>query len=162
MYNSKYYASEGWLISPCIEVAKDVTTTLTFDHAAKFFSSASTEMTLWLSTDYKSGLPSTATWSQLTIPTYPSGSNWNFVSSGNIDLSAYAGSSVSIAFKYISTSTAAAQWEVKNFSVTSTPNPTGLNDVDQSQESAQKVLRDGHVLIIRNGKTYTVQGQEVK
>ncbi len=162
MYNSKYYSSEGWLISPCIEVAKDVTTTLTFDHAAKFFSSASTEMTLWLSTDYKSGLPSTATWSQLTIPTYPSGSNWNFVSSGNIDLSAYAGSSVSIAFKYISTSTAAAQWEVKNFSVTSTPNPTGLNDVDQSLESAQKVLRDGHVLIIRNGKTYTLQGQEVK
>lgn len=96
------------------------------------------------------------------VHTYRCGSNWNFVSSGNIDLSAYAGSSVTIAFKYISTSTAAAQWEVKNFSVTSTPNPTGLSDVEQSPENAQKVLRDGHVLIIRNGKTYTVQGQEVK
>lgn len=162
MYNSTYYASEGWLISPCIEIPEGTATTLKFDHTAKFFSSADTEMTLWISTNYKSGLPSTAAWDKLNIPMYPSGSNWNFVSSGNIDLSAYAGSSVSIAFKYISTSTAAAQWEVKNFSVTSTPNPTGLNDVDQSQESAQKVLRDGHVLIIRNGKTYTVQGQEVK
>lgn len=162
MYNSTYYASEGWLISPCIEIPEGAATTLKFDHTAKFFSSADTEMTLWISTNYKSGLPSTAAWDKLNIPTYPSGSNWNFVSSGNIDLSAYAGCSVTIAFKYISTSTAAAQWEVKNFSVTSTPNPTGLNDIDQSLESAQKVLRDGHVLIIRNGKTYTVQGQEVK
>ena len=161
MYNSKYYSSEGWLISPCIEVAKDVTTTLTFDHAAKFFSSASTEMTLWLSTDYKSGLPSTATWSQLAIPTYPSGSNWNFVSSGSIDLSTYAGYNVTIAFKYISTSTVAAQWEVKNFSVTSTNSGTGLEDLEGSK-SAQKILRDGQVFIIRNGKTYTVQGQEVR
>ena len=162
MYNSTYYASEGWLISPCIEIPEGAATTLKFDHTAKFFSSADTEMTLWISTNYKSGLPSTAAWDKLNIPTYPSGSNWNFVSSGNIDLSAYAGGSVTIAFKYISTSTAAAQWEVKNFSVTSTPNPTGLNYIDQSLESAQKVLRDGHVLIIRNGKTYTVQGQEVK
>lgn len=162
MYNSTYYASEGWLISPCIEIPEGAATTLKFDHTAKFFSSADTEMTLWISTNYKSGLPSTAAWDKLNIPTYPSGSNWNFVSSGNIDLSAYAGSSVTIAFKYVSTSTAAAQWEVKNFSVTSTLNPTGLSDVEQSQESAQKVLRDGHVLIIRNGKTYTLQGQEVK
>ena len=32
----------------------------------------------------------------------------------------------------------------------------------QQVVSAQKIIRDDHVLIIRNGKMYTVQGQETK
>ena len=27
---------------------------------------------------------------------------------------------------------------------------------------AHKIIKDGHVLILRNGKAYTMQGQEVK
>ena len=38
----------------------------------------------------------------------------------------------------------------------------GIEDVLSSEVYTTKVLRNGQVLILRNGKTYTMQGQEVK
>ncbi|MBP6284485.1 MAG: hypothetical protein KA373_03610, partial [Paludibacteraceae bacterium] len=74
-----------------------------------------TEQTVWISTNYTVGAPSTAIWTQLIAPTWPSGSDWTFVSSGDIDLSAYTGNSnICIAFKYASTTAGAATWEIKN------------------------------------------------
>ena len=69
-----------------------------------------TEQTLWISTDYTSGDPNLAHWTQLAIPTYPAGTNWTFVNSGEIALDAYIGKSVKIAFKYISTASSSATW----------------------------------------------------
>ena len=37
----------------------------------------------------------------------------------------------------------------------------GLNDVEDGKR-AKKIMRDGQILIIRNGKTYTMQGQIVE
>ena len=37
-----------------------------------------------------------------------------------------------------------------------------VENISSDLPSATKVLRDGQILIIRNGKTYTLQGQEVK
>ena len=37
-----------------------------------------------------------------------------------------------------------------------------VENVSPSIPSAQKIIKDGQVLILRNGKTYTMQGQEVK
>ena len=41
------------------------------------------------------------------------------------------------------------------------PQPQGIEDV-KSNEKAQKILRDGQMLIIRNGMTYSVTGAKVK
>ncbi len=107
------YANEDWLISPAINLSSVSSAKLTFDHA-KYSGTTNTDITVWVSTDYSSGLPSTATWTQLTISTYPT--NYTFVSSGNIDLASYIGNSnVHIAFKYVSTSSSAGTWEMKNF-----------------------------------------------
>ena len=43
-----------------------------------------------------------------------------------------------------------------------TNSATGVEDVVISDGTTQKLLRDGQLLIIRDGKTYTVMGQEVK
>lgn len=58
-------------------------------------------------------------WNEVAIPNMAPGNNWNFVNSGDIDLSAYAGKNIQIAFRYISdgTSTATATYEVKNVKV---------------------------------------------
>ena len=41
--------------------------------------------------------------------------------------------------------------------------PSGVsNTVVEGDAAVRKVLRDGQVLIIRNGKTYTVTGVEIK
>ena len=39
---------------------------------------------------------------------------------------------------------------------------TGLESILNSDVSVQKVLRNGQILILRDGKTYTAQGQEVR
>lgn len=112
------YASESWLISPAIDLSKVSSASLMFDHALNYVSTLANKQmyaSVWVSTDYKSGLPSTGTWTQVTIPTYPAGSNWTFVSSGVANLSSVAGKSgVRIAFKYVSIAGDAATWEVKN------------------------------------------------
>ena len=39
---------------------------------------------------------------------------------------------------------------------------TALNETTATESKAQKILRDGQILILRDGKTFTVQGQEVR
>lgn len=157
---STKYESESYLISPCIELPENAPCILTFSHAAKFFQSTD-QMSLWISTNYNDSDPESAQWNKLVIPNYPTGANWNWYESGDIDLSAYSGQGVNIAFCYTSTTSYAPQWEIKNFAV----NPstaTLIESVQPTQSSATKVLRNGQLFILRDGKTYTVQGQEVR
>lgn len=156
---STKYASESWLISPCIELPTEGKSVITFSHAAKFFENTS-QMTLWISTDFNDSNPSGAKWDCLAIPNYPTGSNWDWYESGEIDLSAYKGQSVNIAFCYKSTTSYAPQWEIKNFSVKESP--TSVENAFLEQPTTTKFVRDNQVLILRGEKTYTVTGQEVK
>jgi len=90
---------------------------MTFEHALNYLRGAKAAdfVTVWLSTTYSSGAPSTAAWSQLSVPVYPPGTNWTFVGSGAVSLDDFAGEpKVRIAFKYVSTTATAATWEVKN------------------------------------------------
>ena len=156
---STKYESEAYLISPCIELPENEPCVLTFSHAAKFFQNTS-QMSLWISTDYDESEPDAAQWNRLIIPTYPTGVNWNWFESGNIDLSAYKGKYVNIAFCYTSTTSYAPQWEIKNFAVKKTSATVVGNSIHTS--SVSKLLIDGQLLILRGDRTYTITGQEVK
>ncbi len=157
---STKYVSESYLISPCIEIPETGKSVLTFSHAAKFFQNTS-QMTLWISTNYDESDPNAATWLQLTIPNYPTGQNWNWFESGSIDLSAYKGQYVNIAFRYTSTTSYAPQWEIKNFAVKKTTS-TDVEDVTIYHPTVTKILRNGQILILRGDKTYTLTGQEIR
>lgn len=109
-------AAESWLISPCIDLS-GWKPQLTFSHTHRYAGTPSKEFTLWISTDYTTGAPSSATWQQLTIPKYGTNNDWDFVSSTAIDLSKYNGQKVCLAWKYTSSTSAAGVWEVKNVSV---------------------------------------------
>ena len=117
------YNSEGWLISPTLKLANAKTAILMFEHAFKFGSSA--DLTLQVKEVGQS------TWTAVVIPTYPVGNDWTFVSSGDINLSAYVNKSIQIAFKYTSTPSSSAKWEVKNVKLTlkdnDDPDPTPSN-----------------------------------
>ena len=156
---STKYESESYLISPCIEIPMDGQTVLSFRHAAKFFENTS-QMTLWISTDYDATNPSAANWTQLIIPTYPTGQSWNWFNSGQIDLSGYKGQYVNIAFKYTSTTSYAPQWEIKDFKVEN--NTMDIESIQINNGSPTKLLHNGQILILRGDKTYTLTGQEVK
>lgn len=113
-YSSSYYANEDWLISPSLDLSSQTRAYLSFSHAVYSATSADTYLTLWASTDYDETNFSSATWTKLTIPTYPT-AKYTFVSSGSIDLSPYIGkSNVHFAFKYVSTTSNANTWEIRN------------------------------------------------
>jgi len=88
-----------------------------FDHVTRYFGNLKTDATVWISEDYEEGLPSSGIWTQVTTYPFSDNGNWTLTTSYELDLSAYAGKKVSIAFKYVSTSTKAGTWEVKNFLV---------------------------------------------
>jgi len=106
--NKKNYAAISYLISPAINLSKLSSATLSFSHTGKYFSEdKANDIKVVASTDKQN-------WIELKMSAYPTGSDWKFVDA-TCDLSAFAGkSTVYIAFKYISTSSAAAIWEVKN------------------------------------------------
>ena len=157
---STKYASEAYLISPCIELPESSKCVLTFSHAAKFFQDTK-QMSLWISTNYDETNLESADWDRLVIPTYPTGDNWNWFESGAIDLSNYSGQNVNIAFCYTSTESYAPQWEIKNFAVkqATTTNLENIEDVETS--TSTKILRNGQLLILRDGTTYNLMGQEL-
>lgn len=120
--NNAAVAAESWLVSPAITLAGATSPVVTFTHAHKFAGTPSEELTLWVSAN-------DGAWEQVTIPTYSDNNSWTFVESGEISLAKYVGSTVKVAFKYVSTTSNAGTWEVKNFSVaeasgTVTPDPT--------------------------------------
>lgn len=106
--------AESWLISPVIDLSQATVATLTFDHTHKFAGTPfENYLTLWITE------ANTENWKQLTIDKYGTNNDYTFVTS-TIDLSAYAGKTIKFAFKYVSDTTAAGTWEVKNVKVTAT------------------------------------------
>lgn len=124
--NKAAKASESWLISPEVDLSTATNATLTFMHIINHAGDMQTQQTLWVTET------STENWQQVTIPNYPAGNNRNEVSSGNIDLSAYAGKKIKFAFKYVSTTADAATWEVYDVKVVA--NGEGGGTVDPEPE----------------------------
>ena len=113
-YVGQAYAAESWLVSPAIDLMNYSTAMLKFDQAVNY-ASPDGVLKVMISTDYD-GDVLRANWTELNLSAWPAGSNWTFINS-TADLSQFTGQMVTIAFKYTSTSSASATWEVKNFVV---------------------------------------------
>ncbi len=152
--NNTNYAAESWLTSPWIDLSDAVAATASFDHVQRYAGTYADELTFWVLTD-----ETNATWSQETIPNYSPGSNWTFVNSGEISLNDYVGKKVKVGFKYVSSTTAAATWEIKNFLVEAKKLPAGLAyaeaDQNKSAEIGQGSSFEEPVLINPHGLTIT-------
>ncbi|MFV0469310.1 MAG: DUF5689 domain-containing protein [Dysgonomonas sp.] len=124
--NSVNNANEDWLISPALDLTGKVSASLSFNHTINKgdVNNMKSNHTIWFSDNYTAGAaPSTATWTQVTITTYPTGIDWTFVSSGNIvvPVSFLGKSNVTFAFKYLSSTAESASWEIKNLVVKAAP-----------------------------------------
>ncbi|WNM19582.1 DUF5689 domain-containing protein [Flavobacterium capsici] len=113
--------NEDWLISPSINLSTNTFAILSFETSTRFSGPA---LQVFVSTDYDgTSAPNTATWTQLTgfnLPAWTSGTytSWSAGASGGINISSYTGNSnVRVAFKYTSTTSSAAAWEVDNVKV---------------------------------------------
>lgn len=105
--NGTNYATESWLVSPVIDMSAAESPVLSFANVARYGSNEN--LTLWARE--KDG-----EWSQLSDLNYGSGKDWTFVTN-SVDVSSYAGKTLQFAFKYVSTSSGASTWEIKDVEV---------------------------------------------
>lgn len=120
--NKNNYENEDWLISPSFNLSQYANATLSFSHIINYAVDMDAEQTLWFSTDYtKDSDPTSATWTQLIGFTYPEGKSWNSAEAGIINLPSSAlTDNVVFAFKYLSTASGAATWEIYYFNLKAT------------------------------------------
>jgi hypothetical protein len=124
---------EDWLILPAINFDNYSDEIFTFDSWYRFGTDdVNNYLKLYYSTDYSGiGDPTTFTWTELTY-TQPS-TDQSWTSSGSIDLSGIAGTSVYIGFKYRYESDSYRWWQLDNFNIqelslpTITVNPSTLS-----------------------------------
>ncbi len=113
--SSANHASESWLVSPEIDLTSATSAYLSYEQACNFFSSVDVLPSQAVAMITKDGGQN---WDVLS-PEYPATLGWVFEGSGDIDLSAYLGNKVKLAFMYVSTAEKAGTWELKNVMVSS-------------------------------------------
>lgn len=105
------HTTESWLVSPAITLPWVNVITMTFEQAVNYASHDGL-LSVMITTDY-TGDVTTTNWTELELDQWPSGNNWDFLTS-TVDLRRYTDSTVVIAFKYTSTTSVNPAWEVKN------------------------------------------------
>lgn len=110
-YSGGAVANEDWLISPAIASnANLLDITLMFRSARNYDGNA---LQLMLSTNYSgTGNPNSAAWTDITDMADWSAGTWTWVQSGDVLLAETGGTTYYVAFKYTSTTEAAATWQV--------------------------------------------------
>ncbi|KFE98633.1 hypothetical protein IX39_14465 [Chryseobacterium formosense] len=107
-------ANEDWLISKTVSLAGKTKAAVSFTTDVRYSGPA---LQVYATENY-TGNPATTTWVALPAALDTNTAAFgDWVSSGNVDLSAFLGKNVRIAFKYTSTSSAAATWEVDDFKI---------------------------------------------
>lgn len=109
-YDGVSNANEDWLISPAIDLSDAGQAVLTFESAMNY---TGNDLEVYLSSDYDgSGDPNGFTWEKINANL--SSGQWEWTASGNVDLDDYLGGQMYFAFKFTSTDSESATWEVDN------------------------------------------------
>ena len=108
--------NEDWLISLPIDLSGVPSAFLEFQNVKRY---SGDDIEVYFATDYNGGDPNTdGTWQALNPALDSDEGSWSsWVDSGVLDVSAAAGGNLFIAFKYVSTSSAASTWEIDNVKV---------------------------------------------
>ena len=112
-YNKACYATESWLVSPEIDLTAATDCSLSFENAGNKFGSLEA---MQAAVSVKTKAVDAADWSDLTLDVWAEGTSWTFATS-TVDLKAFDGKKIQIAFVYTSTDEVAGTWEVKNLKV---------------------------------------------
>lgn len=111
-YSSGNQTNEDWLISPVLDLSSTNIPLLSFYSRGKF---AGEQLKLYITNNY-TGDVSTTTWTELNGKFPAAGSDaWTF--SDAINLSSFKQANVRIAFKYVSSTSAAPRWTLDDINI---------------------------------------------
>lgn len=145
--NSMANPNEDWLVSPALDLSGNSAASLSFEHAINYAVTSNDLMlnhTLWITDNYNASSATTSTWTQLNIGNMPVGNNWTFANSGDINIpNNMLKNNVRIAFKYLSNSTVASTWEIRNLNITGQCSETQLNTTTSEVNSLVYTVNRG-------------------
>ncbi len=117
-YSGSSFANEDWLISPNYDLSNNLNTVMNVRQTAGYINDDWSQIKILISANYAgSGDPTLATWVEVIAPNMPTGSDFIFVDSGDIDLSDWDGEVIHVAFKYLSTVASSSTWEISSVEV---------------------------------------------
>lgn len=105
------YETDSWLVSPALTISNAAT--MTFSQAQRYAASGCTDLHVMVSSKYTGGTINPNDWTEVTPNSWPDGTNWNYIES---TATIPAGTKY-VAFRYTSTTTTAATWEIKTVSI---------------------------------------------
>ncbi|MGB4654142.1 MAG: choice-of-anchor J domain-containing protein [Bacteroidales bacterium] len=166
-YDGAPFANIDWLISKGL--SKPTVLKQSADVHFRFFTAknyAGENIKVLLSNDYVSGDPNLATWIDVTDQATLSTGSWNWTNSSFIEIPEHMWDNFNVAFKYTSTDTEAATWEIDNVCVTSYV----VGGVSQDKVNSIKVYPNPatNYIVVENAKTNTMykisdmQGKTIK
>lgn len=120
--NKTTYAAESWLISPVFDLQGHNTTSATLNFNQALNKGKAEDMHVKITKDG-------ATWEDLTIANWPAGTDWVFIESGEVDITAYISDKTQFAFVYTSTTTSAATWEIDKVTLSGDGEPFEKEEV---------------------------------
>lgn len=155
---------EDWLVSPAFDFSSQKSGRISFQHAQGYGSSSNypNQCKLLITSDYTGDVASTS-WTQLEISNW-STSNYQWQDNTIVIPDAFMHKSdVRFAFLYDAESNAPV-WEIKNLSVQTECENTQavIMTSEEATPSARKEIRNGVLIIERNGAQYTITGQRVQ
>ena len=132
-FDGGHLTNEDWLISPALNMDVYDDEVLAFENANNF---NGPDLELLVSTDYDgTSDPNTATWTDLSQSVTWSPGGYEYVDSGEIDLSSFSGTGY-IAFKYISSvSVEGKLWQVDSIVVSASV----LSNVNEAVQEEQLI-----------------------
>ncbi len=159
--------AEGYLVTPTIDLGEYSSATLSFTHELNFCTSPTEYLSVEVRCDGDVTTLSGFTW--------PAGTAFTSVQSGNISLDAFAGKSIQIAFHYTSTTSVSGTWEIENIAVTGKKASTGISTIQTADTfdpskpyeafdiTGQRIqpgntgsAPKGIIIVRQNGKTYKI------
>ena len=148
---------DQWLISPEIDLSKASSATLTINHQIYYDNGVQGDYTndqmVWISNTYQDGQdPSQYSWSPLILSQY---AVKQYVDATSSIPAKYLTDHVRIAFRYTAQHAADANyWEIKTAAVSTDCQPVipeGIDQIVNSKSSNRKFIKDGQLLIERDG-----------
>jgi len=117
-YDGGAQPNEDMLISDPVSLEGIEEVKLNFSQAVNYMNDGYwDQLKVLITDDYNSDDPVSSDWEELTVPNWPPGSDWSFYESGDIDLTAYAGQTIHIAFFYTSSTENACTWEIGDVNI---------------------------------------------
>jgi endonuclease/exonuclease/phosphatase family metal-dependent hydrolase len=137
--NSLANPNEDWLVSPAFDLSGSSAASLSFEHAINYAVTSTDLMqnhTLWITDNYSESEIGASNWTQINIGKMPTGNNWTFVNTGDINIpNTMLKNNVRIGFKYLSNSTVASTWEIRNLNITGQCSETQLIETKSEENS---------------------------